>query len=177
MKEWSCGGTTYLLNDDVDLSDHVTHSNLQASVRALAGRTLVEIFGEEVPLDVVKFTGIAPDTCGNRCFFTVIWRKDHDETRREHYAHVVHRSCERHAHLLDDHGAHISEVLAEVQHKELSRMKFAKAHSIEDHNDISWSIDKHGNIDLQHEKFGTMRLSGPRLKVDKPVIAISKHGV
>jgi hypothetical protein len=89
--------------------------NMNASVRELEGRDHNAVFGEETPLDVVKFTTWQPDTCN--CIHRYMWRRDQSEDKRVHYGHRILTACAGHSHLAHDAAAHHAAIQAENQAK------------------------------------------------------------
>lgn len=79
-------------------------ANLERSLAALNGRTIEEVFGDTVNLDLVKFTNWRPDTCG--CELQYIWDRSTTEDARIHYPHRLMERCEHHWRANDDMGAY-----------------------------------------------------------------------
>lgn len=143
------------VNDAVDLGDESVRRNLNATVRVLAGVDVGALFGEIVPLDVVKITDWHPDTCD--CSVQFLWRRDHLEDGRVHYPHRALRTCRHHVQH-SDAAAHFTAVVAENASKNVALERAAQQFGATA-GEFAWAFDEDRQLTLTHPSHGTIEAS------------------
>lgn len=158
MKKWKApSGIEFSLSDTVNVGKFDMVRNLQARASALGGKTPLELFGEDVPLDQISVTNWQPDTCG--CEVQYIARLDKQEA--EVVGGKSMRKCQAHATHPDVH-AHLQELHAENRHKNKTINDLAEKHGVHQ-SEIAFRFDENRQLVVSHPVIGEKQVPRPKV--------------
>jgi hypothetical protein len=153
----------------VDPRAHVDTNirNLEATLAALKGKNVEDVFGKVINLDLVKFTDWRPDTCF--CHLQYIWDRSTSEDHRVHYPHQHFIRCEHHQRGNSEFGDYWS-AARDNTHKNISIRTLTEAYPDIDGGTVAWTYNANRELTLWHPALSSFDKENMRHKLAEKFI-------